>query len=123
MVSSIPHPIEDTWLPFKAELADEHAPAMALKKMQLVLGATTYAVYFGAEKTDAGSYQLGATAEHQTITLASTDGANAGRTIPSIYQLTGDRLRICFGLDGVAPVAFLSAAGSAHYLVSYRRKP
>jgi uncharacterized protein (TIGR03067 family) len=110
-----------SWLPFRAELAGEHAPDMALAKMRLVIFGHAYAVYFGNEISDEGSYTLGAMEELKTITLFSVRGANAGRTIPSIYQLHGDRLRICFGLDGVAPTAFLSARGSEHYLVTYRR--
>jgi len=121
MVSITPHPIEGTWQPFKAELSGNHAPAMALEKMKLVIAAGSYAVYFGAEATDEGSYALGAPEGLQTITLISLRGTNAGRTIPSIYQLTGDRLRICYGLDGTAPIRFESTAGSHHYLVSYRR--
>jgi uncharacterized protein (TIGR03067 family) len=122
MVSITTDPIEGTWLPFKAELSGDHAPAMALTKMRLVLGVGTYAVYFGSETTDEGSYALGTVEELHTITLVSLRGTNAGRTIPSIYQLTGDRLRICYGLDGIAPSGFSSTAGTCHYLVSYRRK-
>jgi len=110
-----------TWLPFKAEFAGEHAPDMALAKMRLVISSDAYAVYFGDEISDEGTYTLGATKEFTAITLCGVGGANAGRTIPSIYQLQGDRLRICFGFDGVAPNSFLSARGSGHYLVSYRR--
>jgi len=122
MVLSISDPIEGTWLPFRAELGGERAPDMALAKLQLVIGAATYAVHFGREITDEGSYQLGTGEAFPTITLASLQGVNAGRTIPSIYQLKGDLLRICYGLDGVTPAAFASAPGSAVYLVSYRRK-
>ena len=122
MVSITTNPIEGTWLPFKAELSGDHAPAMALTKMRLVLGVGTYAVYFGGETTDEGTYTLGAVEELHTITLVSLRGTNAGRTIPSIYQLTGDRLRICYGLDGTMPASFGSTSGTSHYLVSYRRK-
>lgn len=115
-------PIEGTWVPFKAELAGEYAPSLALEKMQLVIAAGTYAVHFGAEVTDSGSYRLHPAAGLHTITLVSECGANKGRTIPSIYQLVGDRLRICFGLDGVVPPAFAAPSGSRFYLVSYRRK-
>lgn len=121
MVLMKPDPIEGTWQPFKAELAGEHAPEMALYSMQLVIGAGTYAVHFGKEITDTGTYTLHAAAEVHTITLQSKQGANQGRTIPSIYQLVGDRLRICFGLDGIAPTAFAAPAGSRCYLVAYRR--
>jgi uncharacterized protein (TIGR03067 family) len=121
MVSTMTDPIEGTWLPLKAELAGEHAPDMALAKMRLVISAGSYAVHFGGEVTDSGSYTLRIAEGFRTITLASLCGANAGRTIPSIYQLTGDRLRVCYGLDGVMPFSFSAPVGSRCYLVSYRR--
>lgn len=123
MVSITPDPIEGTWLPFKAEYAGDVAPDMAMAKMRLVIQAGTYAIHFGHEISDSGSYTLGVLAETQTIVLSSLSGTNAGRTIPSIYQLVGDRLRICFGLNGTAPTEFASPAGSPHYLVFYKRKP
>ena len=122
MVSITPDPIEGTWLPFKAELAGDTAPDMALANIHLVIRAGTYAVHFGQEISDSGRYTLGVLAEIQTMVLTSLSGTNAGRTIPSIYQLVGDRLRICYGLDGTAPKDFSAAAGSPHYLVSYKRK-
>jgi uncharacterized protein (TIGR03067 family) len=123
MVSIVSDPIEGTWLPFKAELAGEAAPDLALAEMRLVIRAGRYAVYFGDEVTDEGSYALSSTEEFHVITLTSLQGVNAGRTIPSIYQLKCDRLRICYGLDGIAPTAFTSSvARSRDYLVSYRRK-
>ena len=122
MVSSISDSIEGTWLPFKAELGGECAPDLALAKLRLVIRADTYAVHFGREITDEGCYTLGTSEFSPTITLASQQGVNVGQTIPSIYQLKGPLLRICYGLDGVIPTAFMSAHGSKCYLVSYRRK-
>jgi len=122
MVLMTPDPIEGTWQPIKAELAGEHAPDMALSSMRLVIGAGTYAVHFGGEISDTGSYTLRVASDVHTILLVSIRGANKGRTIPSIYQLVGDRLRICYGLDGTAPTSFAAPAGSQFYLVSYRRK-
>jgi len=122
MVSKTAHPIEGSWQPIKAELAGDVAPDMALAKLCLVVDSGTYAVYFGNEVSDSGNYTLGLQSEHQSIVLSSLHGHNAGRTIPSIYQLVGDRLRICFGLDGTAPTEFASPVGSRCYLVAYRRK-
>lgn len=122
MVSSINDPIEGTWLPFKAELGGAFAPDMALSKLQLVIAANTYAVHFGREITDEGSYTLGTGELFPTITLTGQQGVNAGRTIPSIYQLKGALLRICYGLDGTTPGAFAAGPGSNYYLVTYRRK-
>jgi len=41
--------------------------------------------------------------------------------ISAIYQLMGDRLRICYALDGTAPLDFKTAPNSRRYLVTYRR--
>lgn len=122
MVSITNDPIEGTWQPIKAELAGEVAPDMALATLRLILHAGTYTVHFGGEASDSGTYTLNTLGEIHTIVLTSLKGANAGRTIPSIYQLAGDRLRICYGLNGTAPAAFASPSGSPHYLVFYRRK-
>jgi uncharacterized protein (TIGR03067 family) len=122
MVSNMSDPIDGTWLPFKAELNGECAPDLALAKLKLVLCDGAYAVHFGGEESDSGTYTSGVSEAFLTITLVSRRGANAGRTIPSIYQLKGHLLRICYGLDGTAPSSFASAPGSKCYLVSYRRK-
>lgn len=114
--------IEGTWLPFKAELDGQQAPDLALSKICLVIGTEDYSVQFGNETTDAGSYTLGMATEILTITLVSHSGVNKGRTIPSIYQLVGDRLRICFGLKGELPKEFAAGVGSNCYMVTYRRK-
>lgn len=122
MVKPTPHPIEGTWLPFKAELSGEIAPELALSKISLTLQTGAYSVEFGGEPTDSGTYELGFHTEIHTLTLVSLKGTNKGRTIPSIFQLVGDRLRVCYGLDGETPKTFAAPAGSKLYLVSYRRK-
>ena len=122
MVSIPTDPIEGTWLPIKAVLAGDPAPGLALEQMRLVIHAGTYAVHFSDQVTDAGSIALSQDGESRMLTLSSRSGVNAGRTIPSIYQLVGDRLRICYGLNGRIPGTFESTPGSEHYLVTYRRQ-
>jgi uncharacterized protein (TIGR03067 family) len=122
MVQRTLHPIEGTWLPLKAELDGEHAPDLALTKMSLVLEIDRYAMLFDGVVADAGSLVLSGTPDIRTLTLVCQEGSNKGRTVRSIFQLVGDRLRICFGLDGVVPTEFSAPTGSQRYLVSYRRK-
>jgi uncharacterized protein (TIGR03067 family) len=121
MKTSDSHDLEGRWQPFKAELSGEFAPELALERMELALLNGTYTVFFGGKESDHGKYALGSTAEHQTITLLGLRGANAGRTIPAIYQHVGDRLRICYGLSGVLPEQFATSKSSSLYLVTYRR--
>ena len=116
------HPIEGTWLPTKAELSGESAPEMFLARTELTIRGGNYTVHFGGEISDAGSYAMGPGSPHATLTLSGLRGTNAGHTIPAIYQLVGDRLRICYGLDGALPTQFATETGIRFYLVFYRRK-
>lgn len=109
--------LQGTWRPVRAELDGEAAPDLALERMELVLRSDAYSVSFAGAIHDRGVFAHTAT----TLTLTAQQGANDGRIIPAIYQLAGDRLRICYGLDGVLPLAFATQAGSQRYLVTYRR--
>jgi uncharacterized protein (TIGR03067 family) len=121
MSDPAPHPLEGLWQPLRAELSGESAPPMVLERMTLTLRSGRYTVHFGGEISDQGTFTHAASDPHALITLTGQRGANAGRTIPAIFQLVGDRLRICFGLDGKLPAAFATDATSRLYLVTYRR--
>jgi uncharacterized protein (TIGR03067 family) len=116
------HSIEGLWRPLKAELSGETAPDMVLARMTLTLRAGHYAVHFGDEISDQGAYVLAPGEPFAEITLRGESGTNAGREIPAIFQLVGDRLRICFGLSGIRPTVFAAATDTGFYLVTYRRQ-
>ena len=91
--------------------------------MQLILTADRYRVKFGRDVSDQGDFTA---AQEQTVwqlTFVGKKGVNAGRTIPAIAQLRGDRVRICFGLHGKLPVEFSGGPNTGCYLVNYRREP
>jgi uncharacterized protein (TIGR03067 family) len=106
------------WEMIKAELAGEDAPDMLALRVELELTGVTYVVRFAGQVADRGTYIL----DGQTLTLTGTEGPNQGRVIPCILQLVGDRLRVCYGLDGTAPTSFATKSGTQHYLATYRRK-
>jgi uncharacterized protein (TIGR03067 family) len=110
--------LHGTWLPIRAELDGEAAPDLALQRMELVLQPDAYMVRFAGTVHDSGTFLQTAS----TLILTAQQGANTGRVIPAIYQLAGDRLRICYGIDGIAPTGFATQSGSQRYLVTYRRQ-
>jgi uncharacterized protein (TIGR03067 family) len=107
------------WEMIKAELAGENAPDMLALRVELELAPDAYTVRFAGQVADRGTWVL----EGRTLTLTGREGPNQGRVIPCIMQLAGDRLRVCYGLDGTAPTEFATRAGVQHYLATYRRKP
>lgn len=122
-MSETASPIDGEWLPFQAELAGENPPGLVLARTEVAFRAGRYTVRFDREIADQGSFVTGANTPHATLTLTGIKGHNAGRTIPAIYQVRGDRLRICYGLDGTLPLSFAAGVGTRFYLVTYRRKP
>ena len=114
--------IEGTWQIVSAELAGERMPDLVTHQIEVELDDGGYAVRFGGEVADRGTYELGVHPTAQAITLTGVVGTNAGRTIPAIYQFVGEQLHICYGLDGVAPAAFATQPGAALFLAVYRRK-
>jgi uncharacterized protein (TIGR03067 family) len=105
------------WEMTRAEQDGAASPELLALQVVLELGADTYRVSFAGRVADQGTYTLAGS----TLTLVGRQGPNAGRTIPCLLQLRGSLLRVCYGLDGTAPTAFTTAAGSGRYLATYRR--
>ena len=110
--------LQGTWLPVRAELDGESAPSLALERMAFILSEGGYQVSFGGEVYDSGTF----THTEAALRMTARQGPHAGRVISAIYQLMGDRLRICYALDGTAPLDFKTAPNSRRYLVTYRRQ-
>jgi uncharacterized protein (TIGR03067 family) len=114
--------LEGNWELIRAEMQGETAPEMVTQKTEMELTATGYAIRFEGETMDRGFYRADSGPQGKTLLLRGVAGTNAGRTIPCLYQLVGNRLRICFGLDGAAPAEFSARAGEERYLATYRRR-
>jgi hypothetical protein len=116
----------------RAEFDGQSAPELIVQHTELHLTATRYSIRFDGQIADAGTFDLmpenpspptdsAIAATSSTLLLRADFGPNAGRSVPCIFQLVRDRLRICFGLDGTLPSDFATAANSHRYLATYRR--
>ena len=111
-----------TWIPTKAELAGQPMPQAVLKSISLKMDDGKYEVFVG-DLPDRGTYTLDSTSKPRGMTITGTQGPNAGKIFPAIYELDGDTLRICYDLSGTRrPTEFKTVAGTKLYLVSYSRK-
>jgi uncharacterized protein (TIGR03067 family) len=114
--------IQGTWTPAKAELAGNPMPDEVLKSIMLKLDHGNFDVLV-AGQPDKGTYTLEPASKPKVITIKGTDGPNKGKTIPAIYELKGDSLRICYDLSGAKhPPEFKTASGTRLFLVTYQRK-
>ena len=114
--------IQGNWTPVKGELGGRPMADAVLQTISLKLTDGKYEVFAGGHP-DNGTYTLDSNTKPKSITVTGTNGPNSGKTFPSIYELKGDTLRICYDLSGMKrPTEFKSVAGTKLYLVTYGRK-
>ncbi|HEV3236609.1 MAG TPA: TIGR03067 domain-containing protein [Gemmataceae bacterium] len=114
--------INGTWLPSAAELGGEKFPDEVRKTMKLVMDDGKYTVTVGTNP-DKGTVKLDPSKKPKEMDIAGTEGPNKGKTIPAIYELTDDTLRICYDLSGKArPSEFMTAKDTKLFLVTYKRE-
>ena len=108
--------IEGTWVIEDAELAGKKLDALKGTKLTMANGKYEF-------QNDKGEYILSAAEKLTALDILGKEGPNQGKTILTIYQLDGDRLRICYDLTGKArPTEFKTETGSRLFLVTYQRE-
>jgi uncharacterized protein (TIGR03067 family) len=111
-----------TWVPSAAELDGEKLPKSVIKSIKLVIKDEKYTVTVG-EAVDEGTVTLDLESEPTGMEIKGTKGPNEGKTIPAIYELKDDTLKVCYNLEGKKrPTEFKTTAGSKFYMVTYQRE-
>ncbi|MFO0798107.1 MAG: TIGR03067 domain-containing protein [Gemmataceae bacterium] len=115
--------LQGTWVLDAATLEGrDHADDF--RGMKLVLAGDRYTIDFGPN-TDKGNYTLDPTKTPKRIDVRSAEGPFKGKTLPGIYELKGDTLRLCLDADGKAdkrPAAFEAPGTTRNMLLTYRRE-
>ena len=113
--------LHGTWIPVTAELNGQPMPEATLRSTKLVLEHGRYFATIGGV-VDRGTLALDLAREPKEMDITGIEGPNKGRTIPAIYDLTGDILTVCYNLSGgQAPSEFRTVPNSNLFLVTYKR--
>ena len=114
--------MKGTWVPTAAELDGEKLPKAVYETIKLVVKEEKYTVTVG-ELVDEGTVTLDLESDPTGMDIKGTKGPNEGKTIPAIYELKDDTLKVCYNLVGKErPKEFKTTAGSKYYLVTYKRE-
>ena len=114
--------MQGTWVPSAAELDGEKLPDEAITSIKLVVKDDKYTVTVG-DAVDEGTVTLDASSDPRGMEIKGTKGPNEGTTIPAIYELKDDTLRVCYDLNKKKrPSEFKTKSGTNHYLVTYKRE-
>jgi uncharacterized protein (TIGR03067 family) len=112
--------IDGTWVATSAELAGRKLPEGA-EPIKLTLKKGEYEVK--AESLDKGTVTYDDKADPKEMDIKGVEGPNKGKTFLAIYELSGDKLKICYDLAGKSrPTEFKSKPKTKLLLVTYERK-
>jgi uncharacterized protein (TIGR03067 family) len=110
------------WVPTTAVMGGKPYSDDACKAIHAVFHNGKYAVKVG-DQTDKGTFTVDESKDPKTLTIVGTSGPNKDKTIPAIYELDKDTLKVCYDLSGkAAPAKFESAKDSKLFLVTYQRQ-
>jgi uncharacterized protein (TIGR03067 family) len=113
--------IDGTWKATSAELSGKELPRKASETFTLSLKNGKYEVV--AESPDRGTVTYNDSAKPKEMDIKGTDGPNKGKTFLAIYELSGDKLTICYDLSGASrPTEFKTQPNTQLFLVTYERK-
>ena len=113
------------WVPVLMQLNGKKQPDEVTRAIKLTINGNKYNTVVGKER-DEGTLKLDATKEPREMDIITSVGENKGKPIPCIYELKGNELRVCYGLNGTArPADFKSGEDEKGVvmLITYKRAP
>ena len=88
---------------------------------ELVYSGNKY-TWKSGDQSGAGTFKLDHSKKPKQLDAVPSDGPVKGQTVEHIYEIDGDKLRICLALPGTnRPTQFKSEAGSGLWLFTYKR--
>jgi uncharacterized protein (TIGR03067 family) len=114
--------VQGVWAATSAELAGQDLPAEVIKNWRLTLGDGKY-VFKGAEQPDEGTVKVHPDKKPKEMEITGTNGPNKGKTFLCIYELTGDKMKVCYDLSGKSrPTEFKTKPETQLFLATYLRE-
>lgn len=115
---------QGTWTVESQETNGKPAPASDVKGRTIFFGGELFILRKGDEVLQVGVSKVDPTKNPPTINATITKGLYQGETMLGIYQFDGDRLQVCFEIEGVnRPTEFKTAPGEGRFVAIYRRVP
>jgi uncharacterized protein (TIGR03067 family) len=92
--------LDGAWVPVDADISGRELSVTTLRVARLVIAAGRYRILARDNQTmDGGEVRPSATQAPGEVDLVGTEGPSTGRIIPALFELTGERLRLCYDLE------------------------
>ncbi len=115
---------QGTWVIESQELDGKAAKTEEIKARTYFCGADVFVVRKGNELLQLGVQKVDPSKSPKTINVTVTKGLYQGETMLGIYEIEGDRLKVCFDIEGQnRPREFKTSAKEGRFLAVYKRVP
>ena len=115
---------QGTWLVESQELDGKTAKTEEFKTRTFFCGADVFVIRKDGELLQLGLQRVDPSKSPKTINATITKGLYQGETMLGIYEIDGDRLKVCFDIEGQnRPSEFKTAAKEGRFLAVYKRVP
>jgi uncharacterized protein (TIGR03067 family) len=113
---------QGTWTFESSEADGKKLPAGDLNGLILIFEGHKHTAKKGDEVVQAGTQKLDPSKSPKTIDVTMTEGPNKGTVMLGIYEIEGDKLKVCFDFEGKKrPTEFKSAPGSQTFVNVHKR--
>lgn len=115
---------QGTWTVESQELDGKPAKSIEIASRTFFCGADVFLVRKGTELLQLGVHKIDPSQSPKTINATIAKGLYQGETMLGIYEIDGDRLKVCFEIEGQKrPGEFKTAARQGRFLTVYKRIP
>jgi uncharacterized protein (TIGR03067 family) len=115
--------LQGTWLLVAMENDGEDVPAEDFKDYKSVYEENRLTLLAGDRVRRRGIVTLEPSRRIKAINTWDQDGPYADQTVPGIYELEGDTLKLCFARPGEErPKAFTTKSGTGFLFCVYKRQ-
>jgi uncharacterized protein (TIGR03067 family) len=115
--------LQGSWAAVSGEQEGQPLPAEALKQVRVTFSGDDVTFYPKRDKART-AFKLDAATTPRGIVLTAQEGTDKGKSVSGIYDLQGDRLKLCLALrpGTKAPTAFAAGPESGLLLLVLRRE-
>ncbi len=106
--------LQGTWIAVRIERSGKEAPAEVLKDFKVVIKADKMTIWPGKDDRTS-TFKLNPAKTPKWMDHTPDEGPAKGKSLPAIYELKGDTLKLCFDNEGVSderPKEFKTTPGS-----------
>jgi uncharacterized protein (TIGR03067 family) len=113
---------QGVWTFESSKSGGNELPADGLKGLIITFEGDKHTVKKGDEVIQVGTQKLNPSKSPKTIDVTMTEGPSKGTVMLGIYEIDGDRLKVCFDPQGkMRPTEFKSAPGSENFVNVHKR--